>query len=144
LGRYISQNWHLPLSKEKVIEKRIIIEKLGEEIGRLHKLGIYHGDLRLNNILIQQKDRDIEFHIIDNESIRFYKKIPKRLIEKNLVQVNMVFPLYITHDDRIRFYEVYTSAYHRFTGNEKNRLFEKIQKRTEERLAKRLTRTKRR
>jgi len=40
LGRYISQNWHLPLSKEKVIEKRIIIEKLGEEIGRLHKLGI--------------------------------------------------------------------------------------------------------
>jgi len=144
LGRYISQNWHPPLSKEKVFAKRIIIEKLGETIGRLHKLGIYHGDLRLNNILIQQKDRDIEFHIIDNESIRFYKKIPKRLIEKNLVQVNMVFPLYITHDDRIRFYEVYTSAYHRFTGNEKNRLFEKIQKRTEERLAKRLTRTKRR
>lgn len=144
LGRYISQNWHPPLSKEKVFAKRIIIEKLGGKIGRLHKLGIYHGDLRLNNILIQQKDRDIEFHIIDNESICFYKKIPKRLIEKNLVQVNMVFPLYMTREDRIRFFKVYTSVYHRFTGNEKNRLFERIQKRTQERLAKCLPRIKRR
>ena len=74
----------------------------------------------------------------------FYKKIPKRLIEKNLVQANMVSPLYMTRDDRIRFYKVYTSVYHRFTDYEKNRLFERIQKRTEERLAKRLTRNKRR
>ena len=136
LGMFINQNWRPPLSKEKLFAKRMIIEKLGQEIGRLHKLGIYHGDLRLNNILIQQKDKDIKFHIIDNESIYTFKKIPRWLIEKNLVQVNVVFPLYVTRQDRLRFFKIYSRVYPRFTKIETSRLFERIQKRTLKRLTK--------
>jgi tRNA A-37 threonylcarbamoyl transferase component Bud32 len=136
LGMYINQNWHPPLSKEKLYAKRMIINKLGQEIGRLHKFGICHGDLRLNNILLQQKNEEIKFHFIDNESIYTFKKIPCRLIEKNLVQVNMVFPLYVTRQDRLRFFKAYSSVYHRFTGIEAIRLLEKVQKRTIERLTK--------
>jgi tRNA A-37 threonylcarbamoyl transferase component Bud32 len=136
LGIYINQNWHPPLSKEKIYAKRMILKKLGQEIGRLHKFGIYHGDLRLNNILLEQKKEEIKFYFIDNERNYTFKKIPRRLIEKNLVQVNMVFPLYVTRQDRLRFFKAYSSVYHRFTGIEAIRLLEKVQKRTIERLTK--------
>jgi tRNA A-37 threonylcarbamoyl transferase component Bud32 len=136
LGMYINQKWHPPLSKEKLYTKRMIIKKLGQEIGRLHKYGICHRDLRLNNILLQLKNEEIDFHFIDNESIYTSKKIPRRLIEKNLVQVNMVFPLYVTRQDRLRFFKAYSSVYHRFSGIEADRLLAKVQKRTIERLTK--------
>ena len=136
LGMYINQNWRPPLSIEKIYAKRKIIKKLGQEIGRLHKVGIYHGDLRLNNILLEQKKAEIKFYFIDNERNYTFKKIPRRLIEKNLVQVNMVFPLYVNRQDRLRFFKAYSSVYPRFAGIEAIRLLEKVQKRTIKRLTK--------
>lgn len=135
LGHFISKHWGPPLSREQFRAKREFIEKLGEEIGRLHKEGICHGDLRLNNILVQQTEMGIYFYFIDNERNRCFTKIPKRLIKKNLVQVNMIDPSYVTLQDRLRFFMAYSKIYPRFTCQEKRVLVQKVHKRTVWRLA---------
>lgn len=142
MGIFIHNNWGLPLTGEKRYFKRIIVEKLGQEIGRLHKAGIYHADLRLNNILIQHNKNTIKFYLIDNESIFCFKRIPRRLIEKNLVQVNLVFPLYVTRQDRLRFFNSYNKVYNRFSIAEQRLLMEKVQRRTLKRLPKIIQRAK--
>ena len=142
VGIFIHNNWKIPLFGEKRYSKRIIIEKLGQEIGRLHKAGIYHADLRLNNILIQHNKKKIKFYLIDNESIYCFKRIPRRLIEKNLVQVNMVFPLYVTRQDRLRFFNSYNKVYNRFSIAEQRVLIRRVQSRTIKRLLKIMQREK--
>ena len=142
VGIFIHNNWKLPLSGEKRYSKRIIIEKFGQEIGRLHKAGIYHADLRLNNILIQHNKNKIKFYLIDNESIYCFKRIPRRLIEKNLIQVNMIFPLYVTRQDRLRFFNSYNKVYNRFLIAEQRVLIKRVQSRTLKRLLKIMQREK--
>jgi len=142
LGIFIYTNWKLPLSGKKRYSKRVIIEKLGQEIGRLHKAGIYHADLRLNNILIQNNKKKIKFYLIDNESIYCFKRIPRWLIEKNLVQINMIFPKYVTRQDRLRFFNSYNEVYNRFLNVERRVLIRKVQGRTIKRLLKIMQREK--
>ena len=142
LGIFIYNNWKRPLSSEKRFSKRIIIEKLGQEIGRLHKAGIYHADLRLNNILIKNNKNKIKFYLIDNESIYCFKQIPRRLIEKNLVQINMIFPKYVTRQNRLRFFNSYNEVYNRFSIAEQRVLIKKVQSRTLKRLLKIMQREK--
>lgn len=135
LFNFIRNHWEPPLSREEVHAKRRLIEKLGEEIGRLHKKGICHGDLRLNNILVEQTEKEIHFYFIDNERNRCFAKIPKRRIEKNLVQVNMIFPPHITARDRLRFFRAYSRTYPRFTFEQGRRFMQKVQQQTLRRLA---------
>lgn len=86
-------------------KKRIIIE-LGKLVGKMHALGIIHGDLRLSNVLIQNQGEIPCFFFIDNESTRKYERAPYRLIKKNLVQINMQ-RLGVNNADRMRFMKVY-------------------------------------
>jgi len=137
LGKFIHEHWRQPPSRDELFTKRMIIEKLGEEIGRLHKAGICHGDLRLNNILVQVRGKEIIFHFVDNERNRSYRQVPKRFIEKNLVQLNMVFPLYVTLQDRLRFFKAYSRVYARFSRTERRDLAERVQSLTVRRLVRR-------
>ena len=134
LGHFIYKHWEPPRSKEQFHAKRELIKKFGEEIGRLHKEGICHGDLRLNNVLVQQTEMGICFYFIDNERNRCFKIIPARLIKKNLVQVNLVYPSYVTLQDRLRFFNAYSRTYPRFTFEEKRSLMKKVHQRTLRRL----------
>jgi tRNA A-37 threonylcarbamoyl transferase component Bud32 len=132
---FITKNWELPLAGKQLHSKKRVVEKLGQEIGRLHKEGICHGDLRLNNILVRQTEKEVYFYLIDNERNRCFTKIPKRLIERNLVQVNMILPRHVTLQDRLRFFEAYSRTYPRFSFEEKRRLIQKVHQRTLRRLA---------
>ncbi len=142
LGIFIYNNWKLPLSGKKRYSKRIIIEKLGQEIGRLHKAGIYHADLRPNNILIKCNKKKIKLYLIDNESIYCFKRIPRWLIEKNLVQINMFSSLYVTRQDRFRFFNSYNEVCNRFSIAEQRILIRRVQSRTIKRLLKIMQREK--
>ncbi|OEU64760.1 MAG: hypothetical protein BBJ57_03025, partial [Desulfobacterales bacterium PC51MH44] len=142
MGEFIYKRWWPPLDKKKISAKRVIIEELASTIGRLHKTGIFHGDLRLNNILMHHTHEEVTFHFIDNEGNRIYKKIPKHLVEKNLVQLNLIFPKYVTRQDRFRFYKTYNKVYERFSRAEQIVLMQRVQNRTLKRLKKIAQRTK--
>ena len=138
LSTYMKKDWIPPLSGEELLAKRDLIEKLGEEVGNLHKAGICHGDLRLSNVLVDETGQGIVFYFIDNERNLLFKKIPRKLIVKNLVQINMIVIPGVSRQDRLRFFDAYCRTYDRFTAGEKMTLMAEVLKRTAERLAKKL------
>lgn len=133
-AKYIYEHWRRPLSHEQLRLQRQLIRELGQEIGRLHRLGIVHGDLRLNNILFEPTHDKPQFYFIDNERNRKYRRIPLYQIKKNLIQVNMIPPTVITLTDRLRFFRAYSQVYGRFSANQQRRLAHDIQNKAMQRL----------
>lgn len=87
------------------LKKQLLVE-FGATIGRMHSIGIIHGDLRLSNVLVQRCEDKTLFWFIDNERTRQFKSVPLRLVRKNLVQINM-FRTNISNTDRMRFMKAY-------------------------------------
>jgi serine/threonine protein kinase len=143
LGDYISKNWQQPLSGTKIAAKRRFIQKFGKEIGDLHKNGIYHGDLRVNNILVQESKDEVIFYFLDNERNGLFTEIPRRLIRKNLVQLNMIQSPNVTRQDRLRFFQAYCGKCEGSNPAEELALIQEVQQITAERLVKKAEKEKR-
>jgi len=143
LGDYIGRYWQHPLTGAEILGKRRFIKKFGKEIGELHKNGICHGDLRVNNILVKKSTNDVIFYFVDNERNGLFTKIPSRLIRKNLVQINMLQSPHISRQDRLRFFQAYCEAYGGLSPAEKLALLQGVQQRTAERLVKKAVKEKR-
>lgn len=94
------------LSAVQSRQRRQQIRALGKTIGRMHAAGIFHGDLRGNNILVRRESDDWRFYLIDNERTRKFQTIPFSLRIKNLVQLNMLRRT-ISDTDRMRFLKAY-------------------------------------
>lgn len=105
--QYFQSHFQVPLSIERVAEKRDLICAAGREIGRLHRQGICHGDLRVGNIIIDGAGSSARFFFIDNERSMHYSEIPEKKRLRNLVQLNMVRLPQITKTDRVRFFDAY-------------------------------------
>ncbi len=88
--------------------KRRFLAELGREIGRLHGMGISHGDLRCGNILVGELAGETRtFHYLDNERTVRYQRMGAHKRAKNLVQLNMVERHLASRTDRIRFFREY-------------------------------------
>ena len=92
--------------RDTSIDKRDLIEAFGGIIGKMHAKGIFHGDLRLGNVLVVREKQKWRFFFIDNERTKKFYHLPNRLRLKNLVQINM-FQSGITNTDRMRFFKAY-------------------------------------
>jgi tRNA A-37 threonylcarbamoyl transferase component Bud32 len=115
--------------------KRELIRAFGQTIGRMHAKGIFHGDLRLGNILARQEKNRWRFFFLDNERTRKFYRLPARLRLKNLVQVNMFPPAAISNTDRMRFFKEYW-AQNEKAKTKKAALIKKVLKKTRRRLDK--------
>jgi serine/threonine protein kinase len=122
-------------SKLETRGKRELIRALGRTIGRMHAKGIFHGDLRLGNILARQEKNRWRFFFLDNERTKKIYRLPARLRLKNLVQVNMFPPAAISNTDRMRFFREYW-AQNEETKTKKADLIKKVLKKTRRRLGK--------
>jgi hypothetical protein len=108
IGCFITKKFQSYGEFQNIIEKRKFIYQCGRTIGKMHHLGIFQGDLRAGNIIIQEaRARPLIINLIDNERTRIYRKLPDRKRLKNLVQVNMVLNPEITRADRVRFFYAY-------------------------------------
>jgi len=86
-----------------------LVRSLGRTIGRMHRAGIVHGDLRPGNVLARKAADCWEFFFLDNERTRRRRILPASLRLKNLVQINML-PQGISRTDRMRFFHAYMLA----------------------------------
>ncbi len=143
LGDYIRAHWQQSLSGEEIVVKRRFIKIFGKVIGELHKNGICHGDLQVNNMLVHESEGDVTFYFVDNERNCLFRKIPRRFIRKNLVQINMIQSPGITRQDRLRFLASYCEAYGGINAPEKAALIRTVQSRTAERLVDKAEKEKR-
>ena len=56
---------------EEIAHKKRVIGELGRTVGRMHVLGIFHGDLRLGNVMVDLADPERpRFIFLDNERTR--------------------------------------------------------------------------
>lgn len=117
--------------------KRELIRAFGQVVGRMHDKGIFHGDLRLGNVLAKKENNCWRFFFLDNERTRKFQCLPKRLRLKNLVQINMFQSATVSNTDRMRFFKQYWLENN---GNKfgKAALIRKVLKRTKKRLRKKM------
>jgi serine/threonine protein kinase len=94
---------------EQLNDLRQLIRAFGHTVGKLHAAGIFHGDLRLGNVLVRREKDGWHIFFIDNERTRRFRRLPARLRLKNLVQANMLISDCITKTDRMRFFKAYLS-----------------------------------
>jgi tRNA A-37 threonylcarbamoyl transferase component Bud32 len=124
------------LSQQQLRHRRGLIRVFGQTVGRMHAKGIFHGDLRLGNVLARHAEGGWRFFFLDNERTRKFSRLPCRLRVKNLVQVNMAPRGLFTNTDRMRFFKEYCTE--NVTSKEhKIALIRKIVKRTDQRLSER-------
>jgi tRNA A-37 threonylcarbamoyl transferase component Bud32 len=94
-------------TKKQLHDMRELIRTFGNTVGRMHAAGVFHGDLRLGNILARQEKNGWHFFLIDNERTRKFRRLPARLRLKNLVQANILISDCVTKTDRMRFFKSY-------------------------------------
>jgi len=94
---------------EGLARRRRFLQTLGCEIGRLHGHGIFHGDLRVGNVLVQEAGDTWRFWLLDNERTVQFGILPERRRIKNLVQLHL-FVKNLTDSDRWRFFHAYCQA----------------------------------
>ena len=98
------------------------IKNFGAFVGRMHKAGIVHGDMRPGNILMEPTTEG-RFVMIDIERNSLHKLVPMGLVKKNLVQLakKLTFKEF-TAKDRVNFFRSYNEAYGRFDKKQQKRL----------------------
>jgi len=57
-----------------------LLKQLAGTVGRMHRVGIYHGDMRAGNVLIKENAGRFEFYFLDNERTKKYLYLPEKLI----------------------------------------------------------------
>ncbi|MFH1369908.1 MAG: lipopolysaccharide kinase InaA family protein [Planctomycetota bacterium] len=94
-------------TQEQLAIRREAIQAFGRIVGRMHAKNIFHGDLRLNNVLVRREGGNYRFFFLDNERTKKFSNLPFKRRVKNLVQVNMVPPDILGRTDRMRFFREY-------------------------------------
>ena len=130
--QYLSEHFSNPQAGSFIFEKREFLQAAGLEIGRLHSRGIFHGDLRVGNIIIDDSGSSSRFYFIDNERTVRYPHLPYAKRIKSLVQLNMVRRQEVTRTDRLRFFKAYISCNKALLPRRKE-ILQEIQKLTEKR-----------
>lgn len=113
--RSFSTNRNRPHAPERLAKLRT---NLSYFLLRLHRNGIYHKDLKANNILVRYSTpdafrskstvQDMTFYLVDLDRMAFYDRplsLQPRL--KNLAQLNASIPTVFTATDRYRMWEIY-------------------------------------
>ncbi len=119
---------------DKIRDKRNLIAAFGETVGRMHAAGIFHGDLRPGNVFGEDTSQGWRFFFLDNERTRRFRRLPHRLIVKNLVQIGMLHKQILTPTDRMRFLKSYLARNTRI-GADYKKLAAEVFSKTQGRMA---------
>ena len=130
--QYLSEHFSNAQGDALIFEKRKFLRVAGMEIGRLHSSGIFHGDLRVGNIIIDDSGSSLRLSFIDNERTVYFRELPYAKRLKNLVQLNMIRRKEVTRTDRLRFFDAYLNCNKEFLPRRKE-ILQDIQELTEKR-----------
>jgi glycosyltransferase involved in cell wall biosynthesis/tRNA A-37 threonylcarbamoyl transferase component Bud32 len=108
LNSYVIERFDRPLSLDNQKEKESFITSLAKRLSDLHHKGIYHADLKSNNILVKEEGPlSWEFYFIDCDRVRFKSELNFKELSNNLAQINASISSCMTPSDRLRFFKDY-------------------------------------
>jgi len=87
--------------------KRLFIKTFARWLDSLHKVSLYHNDMKTCNILVSQRGETWNFHLLDFEDILTDEKVDRKRLFRNLLQLNTSTPKVMTKLDRFRFFREY-------------------------------------
>ena len=88
-------------------KKRFFIKTFAAWLGGLHKMNLYHKDMKTCNILVSEREGTWNFHLLDFEDIRMNGKVNEKKLFRNFLQLNTSTPPVMTKVDRFRFFREY-------------------------------------
>ena len=112
LLEYLNRLNQKPL-KEKIFQKREIINSLAEVIKKMHTLGIYHGDLNVKNVLIQNVGKKVGVYLVDFDCSKIKDSLTLRDRLNNLNRFHRSCQKWkapITATDKLRFFLAYSKG----------------------------------
>jgi len=88
-------------------KKRLFIKTFAHWLGGLHRMLLYHKDMKTCNILVSEKGETWDFHLLDFEDIRINEKLNQKKLFRNFLQLNTSTPKVMTKANRFRFLKEY-------------------------------------
>jgi tRNA A-37 threonylcarbamoyl transferase component Bud32 len=107
LNDYVLMRYNHTLSAEESRHKKRFIAALAGLIREMHARGIYHADLKSNNILVVEEGDAWNLHVVDLDRIRCGARLSFEERANNLAQINASVAACITPADRILFFRQY-------------------------------------
>ncbi len=101
MDRYILKGF------EDLKRKRVFVRTFARWLGGLHRMSVYHKDMKTCNILVSEKEETWDFHLLDFEDIRLGEKVNPKKLFGNFLQLNTSTPRVMTRMDRFRFFREY-------------------------------------
>jgi len=101
MDRYILKGF------EDLNKKRLFVKAFARWLDSLHKMSLYHKDMKTCNILISERGEAWNFHLLDFEDILMDEKVDRKKLFRNLLQLNTSTPKVMTKVDRFRFFKEY-------------------------------------
>jgi hypothetical protein len=92
---------------EDLKKKRFFVKAFARWLGGLHRMSVYHKDMKTCNILVSEKGETWDFHLLDFEDIRLDEKVNRKKLFRNFLQLNTSTPRVMTKVDRFRFFREY-------------------------------------
>jgi len=118
LNAYITSRQWPRADREK------FIRALAETLAGLHAKGVYHADLKSNNILVRENRRAWDFLFIDLDRVSFSRPLTFERRANNLAQINASVAAVMTPRDRLLFFRIYSRSAACYT--ERKRYFKRI------------------
>jgi tRNA A-37 threonylcarbamoyl transferase component Bud32 len=88
-------------------KKRLFIKAFARWLDGLHKMSLYHKDMKTCNILVSERGETWDFHLLDFEDIRMNERVNWKKLFRNFLQLNTSTPKVMTRVDRFRFFREY-------------------------------------
>lgn len=75
---------------------------------RVHRKGVWHGDWKGCNWLVDENPAGFAFHLVDTDRVKFYRRpVPWRRRMRNLAQLAASIPMVVSRTDRLRWWRRY-------------------------------------
>ncbi len=101
MDRYILRGF------EDLKKKRLFIRTFARWLEGLHKMRLYHKDMKTCNILVSERAETWNFHLLDFEDILLDESVNRKKLFRNFLQLNTSTPRVMTKVDRYRFFSEY-------------------------------------
>jgi len=88
-------------------KKRLFIRTFAHWLDGLHRMRLYHKDMKTCNILVSERAETWNFHLLDFEDILMDEDVNRKKLFRNFLQLNTSTPRVMTKVDRYRFLREY-------------------------------------